>query len=478
MSVRVRFAPSPTGSLHIGSVRTTLYNYFLARQNEGGKLILRIEDTDQERLVAGAIDSIYDGLHWFGIRWDEGPREGGPDAPYVQSERLPLYQAKAHELVDADAAYFCFCTKERLEQMRAAQRARGEITRYDRYCRNIPPAVAAARARIEPHVIRLKVPEEGTIAIDDLVYGHVEWPLNSIEDQVLLKSDGFPTYQLAVVIDDHEMRIDPIIRGEEWLPSTPKHLLVYRAFGWTVPPHAHVPNVLGPDGKKLSKRHGATQVDEFIREGYLPEAMVNFLALIGWSPGTEEEIFSMEDLVQRFRIDQVQKAGGKWDRDRLNYFNGVWIRRLSDDELFRRLDPFLPPEWDRALVRQVVPLIKERMTTLAEAKDLVAFLFADPLDHDRSILVPKKKEAHETITALSRSTVALRFLEPFSAERIEQAIAAVAADVGWSVRDLTIAIRAAVTGRKIGPPLYGSIALLGKDRAIERLEAAQEVLAA
>ena len=476
MSVRVRFAPSPTGSLHIGSVRTTLYNYFMARQNEGGTLILRIEDTDQDRLVPGAIDSIYDGLHWMGIRWDEGPREGGPFGPYVQSERLPIYQEHAARLVADGAAYFCFCTRERLTQMRAAQQARGEITRYDRLCRSIPPAEAAQRADSEPHVVRLKVPEDGTIAIDDLVYGHVEWPLRSIEDQVLLKSDGFPTYQLAVVIDDHVMEISHVFRGEEWLPSTPKHLLVYRAFGWDVPPHAHLPNVLGPDGKKLAKRHGATKVEEFRKEGYLPEAMTNYLALIGWSPGTEEEIFTLDELVQRWRIDHVQKAGGKWDRDRLNHFNGLWIRRLSDDELLRRLDPFLPSKWDRTLVRRVAPLIKERMQTLAEAKEQIAFLFTDRLEHDRSILVPKKREPHETVTALSRVTVALRFLDPFTEERIEQAIAAVATDVGWSVRDLTIAMRAAITGRKVGPPLYGSIALLGKERSLQRLEAAQELI--
>ncbi len=476
MGHRVRFAPSPTGALHIGSVRTLLYNYFLARQSQG-TLILRIEDTDQERLVAGAIDSIYDGLHWFGVGWDEGPREGGPHAPYVQSERLPLYQKGAQELVDNGAAYFCFCSKERLEQMRAAQRARGEITRYDRHCRNIPPAEAAERTKAEPdHVIRLKVPEDGTIAIDDLVYGHIEWPLSTIEDQILLKSDGFPTYQLAVVIDDHLMGIDPVIRGEDWLPSTPKHLLVYRAFGWDVPPHAHVPNVLGPDGKKLSKRHGATEVDEFRREGYLPEAMVNFLALIGWSPGTEEEVFSIDDLIQRFRIDQVQKAGGKWDRDRLNYFNGLWIRRLSDDELCARLEPFLPPAWDRTLVRAVVPLIKERMTTLVEASELIAFLFTDTVEQDPALLVPKKREALDVITALSRVTVLLRFVEPFAAAPIEQAISAVATELGWTLRDLTIAIRAAVTGRKVGPPLYGSIELLGKDRTLARLDAAQERL--
>jgi glutamyl-tRNA synthetase len=475
VTVRVRFAPSPTGSLHIGSVRTTLYNYFMARQHQG-TLILRIEDTDQDRLVPGAIDSIYDGLRWFGVAWDEGPREGGPFAPYIQSERLPIYQEKAQELVERGAAYFCFCTKERLEEMRAAQRTRGEITRYDGHCRSIPPAEAAERATSTPHVVRLKVPDEGTIGIDDLVYGHVEWPLNTIEDQVLLKSDGFPTYQLAVVIDDHLMRVDPVIRGEEWLPSTPKHLLVYRAFGWDVPPHAHVPNVLGPDGKKLSKRFGATQVDEFIREGYLPEAMVNFLALIGWSPGTEEEVFSMDDLIAKFRIEQVQKAGGKWDRDRLNFFNGVWIRRLGDDELLERLEPFLPAEWDRTLVRQVVPLIRERMTTLVEAKELIGFLFTDALGLDPALLVPKKRDKLDTVTALTRTTVALRYLDPFTPEAIEAALGAVAADVGWTLRDVTIAVRAAVTGRKIGPPLYGSMALLGRPRTIERLEAAQELL--
>ena len=475
MSVRVRFAPSPTGSLHIGSVRTTLYNYFLARQ-AGGTLILRIEDTDQDRLVPGAIDSIYDGLSWMGIAWDEGPREGGPHEPYVQSERLPLYQEKAHELVQKGAAYFCFCTKERLEQMRAAQRARGEITRYDRQCRSIAPADAAARATTESHVVRLKVPEDGVIGIDDLVFGHVEWPLKSIEDQVLLKSDGFPTYQLAVVIDDHLMAIDPVVRGEDWLPSTPKHLLVYQAFGWPVPPHAHLPNVLGPDGKKLSKRHGATRVEEFRKEGYLPEAMTNYLALIGWSPGTEEEIFTLDELVQKFRLEQVHQAGGKWDRDRLNFFNGVWIRRLDDDELLRRLEPFLPAAWDRAVVRQTIPLIKERMTTLVEAQELIAFLFTDALAYDAALLIPKKRESHDTVTALSRVTVPLRYLDPYTATAIEQAIAAVAADVGWSVRDLTIAVRSAVTGRRVGPPLYESIALLGKHRTLARLEQAQELL--
>jgi len=475
VTVRVRFAPSPTGSLHIGSVRTTLYNYFMARQHKG-TLILRIEDTDQDRLVPGAIDSIYDGLHWMGIDWDEGPREGGTFGPYIQSERLPIYQEHAARLVTDGAAYSCFCSRERLDEMRKAQQARGEITRYDRHCRSIEPSEAAERARAERHVIRLKVPEDGEIAIDDLVYGHIAWPLRSIEDQVLLKSDGFPTYQLAVVIDDHLMEISHVFRGEDWLPSTPKHLLVYQAFGWTVPPHAHLPNVLGPDSKKLAKRHGATKVEEFRTTGYLPEAMRNYLSLVGWSPGTEEELFSLDELVDRWRIEQVHRAGGRWDRERLNWFNGTWIRRLPVEELVARLESFLPDGWDPATVRAVVPLIQERMVTLAEAAELIGFLFTDDLGLDPAALVPKKREKLDTVTALSRATVALRYLDPFTPEAIEAALGAVAADVDWSLRDVTIAVRAAVTGRKIGPPLYGSMALLGRPRTIERLEAAQELL--
>ena len=361
--MRLRFAPSPTGAIHIGSVRTILYNYLFARQR-GGVLILRVEDTDQDRLVAGAIESIYDGLHWVGISWDEGPHEGGPHAPYVQSERLPLYQRHAQELIDKDAAYYCFCSKERLAVLRAEQEARHELTRYDRHCRFIPAEEAAERAKNEPHVIRLKVPDEGTLAIEDLVHGHIEWQANTIEDQVILKSDGFPTYHLAVVIDDHEMGITHIMRGEEWIASVPKHLLIYRAFGWEAPPMAHFPSVLGPDGKRLSKRHGSTAVSQFRDDGYLPEALINYLALLGWSPGTEEEIFSMDDLVRVWKVEQVQSAGGKWDKERLDYFNGVWIRKLSLDELVRRLEPFVPAEWDRAVLKKIAPHIQERMKTL------------------------------------------------------------------------------------------------------------------
>ena len=469
--VRVRFAPSPTGELHIGSVRTTLYNYLFARQN-GGKLLLRIEDTDQERLVPTAIDSIYDGLHWLGIRWNEGPREGGPFAPYVQSERLALYRQHADALVAMGTAYPCFCTKERLLEMRKAQEARKEITRYDRLCRRIAPKEAKARVEAgEAHTIRLKVPEEGAIGLRDLIHGEVHWELRNVDDQVLMKSDGFPTYHLAVVVDDHVMRISHVLRGDEWLPSLPKHLLLYQDFGWEVPAHGHLPTVLGPDHKKLSKRHGATAVREFREQGYLPEALVNFLALIGWSPGTEEEVFTMEDLIAKWRLEQVQDSPGIWDKERLDYFNGIHIRRLSDEQLAERLEDFLPAGVSRDLVRAAVPIIKERIKTLAEARPLLEFLFTDELDYPAADLVVKQHTPSDTRQALAR--LASRIGEgAFTRERIEAELDAIAAELGWKRGDLFMAIRVAVTGKKVTPPLPESILLLGKQRTLARLREA------
>ena len=474
--MRLRFAPSPTGALHIGSVRTTIYNYLFARQREG-KLILRVEDTDQDRLVPGAIDSIYEGLHWLGISWHEGPQEGGPHAPYVQSERLPLYQKHAAELIEKSAAYYCFCSKERLAALRAAQEARKELTRYDRHCRNIPADEAAERAKTEPHVIRLKVPDEGTLAIDDLVHGRIEWQVNTIEDQIILKSDSFPTYHLAVVVDDHEMGITRIMRGEEWIASVPKHLLIYGAFDWDVPPMAHFPSVLGPDGKKLSKRHGSTAVSQFREDGYLPEALINYLALIGWSPGTEDEVFSMGDLIRVWKIEQVQSAGGKWDKERLDFFNGVWIRKLSVDELVRRLEPFVPAEWDRELLRKIAPHIQERMKTLKDAHDQIRFLFTDDIGYEAGLLIPKKSDRVSTAEALARARAILAPLDPFVAALIEPALVGLAEQLGWSKKDLNGAIRMAITGRQVGPPLYESLEVLGKEKSLKRIEMAQDLLA-
>ena len=468
----MRFAPSPTGALHIGSVRTILYNFLFARQRDG-TLILRVEDTDQDRLVPGAIDSIYQGLHWLGITWHEGPQEGGPYAPYVQSERLPLYQQHAQELIEKGAAYFCFCSKERLAALRAEQEARKEPTRYDRHCRSIPPDEASERAKTEPHVIRLKAPDEGTLAIDDLVHGHIEWQADTIEDQVLLKSDGFPTYHLAVVIDDHVMEISHIMRGDEWVASVPKHLLIYRAFGWDVPPMAHVPSVLGPDGKKLSKRHGSTAVSQFRDDGYLPEALINYLALVGWSPGTEDEVFSMVDLIRVWKIEQVQSAGGKWDKERLDFFNGLWIRRLSVDELVRRLEPFVPAEWDREVLAKIAPHIQERMKTLKDAQEQIRFLFTDDIGYEKGLLIPKKSDRATTVQVLARARAVLGELAPFVAATIQPALEGLAAELGWSKGELNGVVRMAITGRKVGPPLYESLEVLGKPKSLERIEKAQ-----
>lgn len=466
--IRVRFAPSPTGELHIGSVRTTLYNFLFARQN-GGKLILRVEDTDQERLVPTAIDSIYSGLHWLGMKWDEGPREGGPYAPYLQSERLPLYREHAGALVEMGAAYPCFCTRERLAEMRKAQEQRHEITRYDGRCRRIAPAETKRRVDAgESHTIRLKVPEDGTVGFDDLVYGHIEWDLKTIEDSILMKSDGFPTYHLAVVIDDHAMRISHVMRGEDWIPSVPKHLLLYRAFGWDVPPHAHFPNVLGPDHRKLSKRHGATAVSEFRSAGYIPEGLVNFLALIGWAPGTEEDVFSMERLVEVWRLDQVQKAGGIWDRKRLDHFNALHIRMLSDDDLMERLEDFLPAGASRDLVRAAVPLVKERITTLADAWPMLEFLFIDTIEYDPKILLRKQHTAEGTRGALERAAAGLAD-GPFSHDHVDATLTGLAAALGWKRADLFMTVRVAVTGREVTPPLIESMALLGRERTLARL---------
>jgi len=325
-------------------------------------------------------------------------------------------------------------------------------------------------------VIRQKVPDEGTLAIDDLVHGKIEWQVNTIEDQVLLKSDGFPTYHLAVVVDDHVMGITHIMRGEEWIASVPKHLLIFGAFGWDIPPMAHFPSVLGPDGKKLSKRHGSTAVSQFREDGYLPEALINYLALIGWSPGTEDEIFSMDDLIRVWKIEQVQSAGGKWDKERLDFFNGVWIRKLSVDELVRRLEPFVPAEWDREVLKRIVPHIQERMKTLKDAQDQIRFLFTDDIGYESKLLIPKKSDRITTAEALARSRVVLTAIEPFTGAVIQSALESLAEQLGWSRGDLNGAIRMAITGRKVGPPLYESLEVLDKEKSLKRIEKAQELL--
>src|SRR6266852_3393765 len=386
-AVRVRYAPSPTGALHLGGARTALFNYLFARQ-KGGQFLLRIEVTDRARLIPGSQAQIEEGLHWLGITWDE--------TPLVQSERKALYQQSAAGLLESGAAYRCFCTPERLEQMRAEQRARHEPERYDRRCRAIPREESDRRAAAgERFVIRQAMPTEGTTTFQDLVMGTVTFRNETLDDHVLLKSDGFPTYHLAFAVDDHAMRISHIIRGDGWLPSAPKHLLLFQAFNWLPPAFAHLPLVLGPDKKPLAKRHGAKDVLEYREAGCLPEAVDNFIAFLGWSPGTEEDILTVHQLIEKFSIEKIQASPAMANLERLDWLNGQFIRRLTADQLAQRLAERMPQVPVESL-KPLMPLVQERLRTFNEAPEMLRFFFEEPDSYQPAQLIPKGRDAAAT----------------------------------------------------------------------------------
>jgi glutamyl-tRNA synthetase len=475
---RLRFAPSPTGGdLHIGNVRTALLSYCLA--GDEGRFLVRIEDTDRERYQPESVPRYLDTLAWLGMRWDEGPDIGGPCAPYVESERLPYFQEAARRLVAEGAAYPCFCTKQRLDELRAAQRAAGLPTRYDGRCRNLSAEEVAARLdRGEPSVVRLRVPP-GETRWSDLVLGPQLFENDSVDDQVLLKSDGFPTYHLAQVVDDHLMGITQVVRAVEWLPSTPKHLITYAALGWAPPQFAHVALVLGPDHSKLSKRHGAQTVAEFRAMGYLPEAVVNFLAFLGWSPGTEEEIFTLAELRSRISFDRLQASPAILDQQRLDYLNGVWIRRLPVDQLAERIKPLLPQATPAQLV-PIAAMVQERIRRLDQVPGLVAFAFSEPTpdadflrgklsaDQARSFLegVPERLEGEpsQLMERLRELALQVGGGDPTTDKKFVQAAMRV--------------LRVATTGAEVTPPLPESIALIGREEAMRRIQRGIRVLAA
>ncbi len=484
MTVRVRFAPSPTGQPHIGNIRTVVFNWLYARQHQG-KFILRIEDTDRTRYVPSAINLIYDSLRWLGLDWDEGPDIGGDFGPYVQSERLPLYRAQAEALLKSGWAYRCNCSPERLEQVRAEQMARGENPMYDGHCRHKP---AGAIAPNEPHVIRLRVPNEGETVVHDELKGAIGFENRLIDDQVLLKSDGFPTYHLGVVVDDHLMDITHIIRADEWLPSTPKHVLLYQAFGWTPPTFIHVPLVLGPDGKKLSKRHGAVSVEEFRRQGFVPEAVLNFLALLGWAPGEgeEQEIFAREELIARFDIHRLNLAPATFSYDKLDWMNGVHIRQMSQERLLHYLIPFwqdaglIPapaPAEDLATLKIVAPLVQERLKRLRDVVELTDFIFTDIETPRAEALVDKKMTAEQTVKALQAAQTLLAGLVDFDAMTMEPELRALAEKLGLKAGQLFNIIRVATSNKQVAPPLFGTLEALGRQKTLQRLAAAEAALA-
>jgi glutamyl-tRNA synthetase len=479
-------APSPTGPLHIGTARTSLYNFLFAR-HVGGTYVLRIEDTDFERSTAEYERDILDNLHWLGITWDEGPQHAGGDdigpfAPYRQSLRMDRYAREAVRLIQSGAAYHCWCSTEELDAVRREQEARKEAPRYNGRCVNLTDADRAAfEAEGRRPVIRLRVPPE-TVRFTDLIRGEVEFDNALLGDFVIVRANGVPLYHFVVVVDDEQMEISHVIRGEDHLSNTPKHIALIRALGYREPVFGHIPLILNPDRSKMSKRKSQTAITEYREQGYLPEALVNFLAFLGWSPGTEEEIFSLDELAERFDIGEVHKAGAVFDRDRLDYLNGVYIRALTDAELALRLRAFVPDTMDDPTLAALVPLVKERMVRLTDAGELSGFL----VEPDETVaswwgpvdLQPKGRDATAVSGALGLARDALAECPDWSAEALETAARAAADALGWKAGDFFRPIRLAVTGKSVSPPLFGSLELLGRDRSLLRLDAAIERLGA
>jgi glutamyl-tRNA synthetase len=494
--VSVRFPPSPTGLLHVGGGRTALFNYLFAygqavRLGKEARFVLRIEDTDQKRFYEGATEGIINILHWFGVTWDEGPDIGGPHAPYEQSKRTGLYRTYADQLVAEGKAYPCFCTPERLEKVREEQRARNEAPGYDRHCRWLPKdEVAAKLAAGESHVVRFAMPLEGETTVLDLLRGPMVFKHENLEDLVLMKSDGYPTYHLANVIDDHLMEVTHIMRGEEWIPTSPLHVRLYAAFGWEMPAIAHMPLILAPGGGKLSKRHGSTAMEQFRDDGYLPEALMNYLALLGWSLDGHTEILSKQQLLELFKLERVSPSPATFDYKKLTWFNQQYINHvLTLDDVAGRVIPFLAaagliadgpagPEHPRfAYVRDVTALLKDRMEKLSEAPELMRFFFNDELDaYDPALLVPKKTEPQVALDTLIAVRNALADVDVADEATVETTLRALAEQLGLKAGNLFMPIRVAVTGRTQSPGLFETLRVIGNDRCRERIDAAIDAL--
>jgi len=483
MAPRVRFAPSPTGYLHVGGARTALFNWLFARRL-GGVLVLRIEDTDVERSSQEMVDGILDGLRWLGLDWDEGPKIGGSFGPYFQSERLDRHRAMAAQLVAQGHAYYCYCTTEELKAKRDAAEQSGAAWRYDRTCSALTRGEIAARERArEPRAIRFRVPE-GATRFDDLVHGPIEFDGANIEDFVLLRSDGQPTYQLSVVSDDREMKITHVVRGDDHISNTPKQILLYRAIGAEPPTFAHVPLILGPDRKRLSKRHGATSVTEYARQGYLPEAMFNFLAMLGWSPGDDRELFTRDELVQAFALEGISGGNAVFNPEKLDWFNQQHLMRLAPDDLALRLKPWLERAglWDAAYLGDrhawffaVLELLKPRAKRLEDFTKVGRFFFTDAIEYEAAA-VDKHLRAPGMDEHLKAFDAALTALEAFDPASIEAALRATADARGVKAASLIHAVRVTVTGKTASPGLFEVLALLGRVRVRARMAGALGLL--
>lgn len=474
-SIRVRFAPSPTGYPHLGNIRTALFNWLFARHNHG-IFILRIEDTDTARKVEGAVEMILDSLNWLGLDYNEGP--------YYQSDRRQFYRQISDELIERDSAYHCFCSPERLDKVRQEQTRLKQPPGYDRYCRNltVERKKELEACGIKP-VVRFKSPREGQTSFNDLIKGEIKFENCTLDDFVLLKSDGYPTYHLANIVDDHMMEISHVLRADEWVSSTPRHILLYQALGWHPPQFAHLPMILGPDRSKLSKRHGATSINEYKDQGYLPEAMINFLALLGWSLDDKTDLISPQQIVEHFSLERVSKTAAIFNKDKLDWMNGVYIRNLSPDDLavhaLHFLEKHLPEQisrpLDSAYVRHIIPLIQDRAKTLAEIPQLTAFFFCEELAYPDSMLL-NKIEKTQAFLALQSTLEKTEKLHDWTAGTLELILRPLAEELQLKTGVFFGLLRVAVTGKTATPPLFETMEVLGKQRCLKRLNAALDKL--
>lgn len=486
--VRTRIAPSPTGLPHVGNIRNAVYSWLFARHH-GGQFVFRLEDTDRERYDAASEQALYRAFRWLGLDYDEGPDAGGPYGPYVQSQRLEHYRAAAERLIEQGHAYKCYCSRERVAQIREArQKANIHPYGYDRHCRAL---TAEERQKLDeagtPYVVRFAIPLEGETSFEDAVRGRITYQNRELDDHVILKSDGFPTYQLANVVDDHLMEITHVIRSEEWIPSTPRHVLEYQALGWEPPVFAHPGLIQGRDpvsGKisKLSKRHGAVYVGEYQDQGYLADALVNFISLLGWAPGGDIEIMSRPDMIRLFSLDGLNGAPSVFDIDKLNWMNGVYIRALSEEALVDACLPFLqkaglaseaPTAEERDYLRRVLKLEQERLKTLAEAPEATSFFFHDAVEYDEAA-VNKRLNSPQAGAILVAVIRHFEGVAEWTAAALEAGVSAVSEELGVKRGEVIHPTRVAATGRMVGPSLFETLEVLGRDRVLQRLREARE----
>lgn len=479
---RVRFAPSPTGHVHLGSARTALYDYLIAKQTNG-QFILRIEDTDRKRYVEGAEKELIDGMHWLGIEWDEGPEKGGPYGPYRQSERKEIYLEHARELIEKDAAYYCFCTSERLSKMRQENQKKKLPTHYDRHCRNLSKEEAQVRVdNGEPHVIRFKSPSEGNTVVHDLIRGDISFDNKNLDDFILVKSDGWALYHLAAIVDDHLMKITHVVRGSEWLPTSPLHSLIWKAFGWQEPEWVHLSVFLKPSGKgKMSKRE-ASQLSKdgysiFIKDleelGYLPEAVVNWVALMGWSYDDHTEFFTLPDLVEKFSFKKLNPSPAAINFSKLDHFNKLHIKALSDAGLAERIYPYFVEQGFNVNVDDLVkiaPVIRDRITTLDDSVEKCAFLFKEDITHERDALIIKKKTPEETLQIGKGALDILEKIDEWEVAAMEKELTAYMEAQELTPRQFFSFLREAISGQRVTPPLFECMLVLGKERTNQRIK--------